>query len=82
MSFFDVDGTLFDVDGTPVSISSTETDWYVSGVGVVKFLGTVDGDPFAGELVSTNVPEPAGFLLLLVGLAGFAQSQGRRSNRH
>ncbi len=43
------------VDGVPIVMSATSSDWGVRNLGVVRSIGTIDGDPFISELVSTNL---------------------------
>ncbi len=43
------------ISGVPMVISTTESAWGVRNLGVVRNIGTIDGDPFSSELVSTNI---------------------------
>ncbi len=43
------------INGVPIVISGTESDWAVRNLGLVRAIGTIDGDSFISELVSTNL---------------------------
>ncbi len=76
------------INGVPMVMSSTESDWGVRNLGVVLSIGTIDGDPFISELVSTNLelcgdvaddgfvgPEDVAlFREVLAGLASFTSA--------
>jgi len=70
-----------DVSGTSVEISSSGSEWFVSGIGVVKASGEVDGEPFLTELVATNVPEPSAWMLQTAALLSVAFA-GRWRSAH
>ncbi len=65
--------------GETLTIVSTGSDWYATGIGIVRSIGTVDGESFTSELVS-YVPEPSAGLL---GSAAFTVLAvlARRSKR-
>jgi hypothetical protein len=46
---------LLTVNDTPIVVSGTGTDWYGRNLGVVRSVGTVEGDSSSSKLVSTNL---------------------------
>ena len=79
---FRVDSTrVISVDafGTTIIVSGTDSIWYTLGIGLVKEVGTVDGDFFSIELVSLSVPEPTVAVLLSLSLAALALARRRKA---
>ena len=58
--------------GTPIEITGSVSEWFASGIGVVKSEGVIGGEFHLSELVSTNVPEPETFLLQTTALLAVA----------
>ena len=58
--------------GFPFTYTSDTSEWRVSGIGVVKESGTVNGEFFSRELVSFELPEPSTGGLGLVALGVLA----------
>ncbi len=79
---FRVDSTgaiSVDFSGNLITISGTDSTWYTIGVGIVKEAGTVEGDFFSIELVSTDVPEPTVAVLLGLSLTALAMTRRRKT---
>lgn len=72
-------GITVNVLGTPVEITASGSEWFVSGIGIVKSASLIDGESHLSELVSTNVPEPEVYLLQTAALLAVALVCGWRS---
>jgi hypothetical protein len=69
---------MFAVDGSTIYQVNLATGVLTNGVGYAGGLGAANGEAFLNESVTTGVPEPSTWAMMLLGFAGIGFMAYRR----